>query len=168
MKMRAPASTNKKVLVQLMDERPVKGYLNPACLGEALRIDLLTPEGEHKEMRLGDVKCVYFVREFQEPFAPERKAFLSRPKLDGLWVKLRFRDEDEMEGIVANDLLELLNSGVQLTPPDLHGNTLRMFIPRTALSELRVLGVVGVAKRGPKAVKPAKVQDERQAELFDE
>jgi hypothetical protein len=166
--MRAPASTNKKVVVQLLDERPVKGYLNPAGLGEADRIDLLTPEGEHREMRLGEVKCVYFVREFEEPFEPARKVFLNRPKLDGLWVKLRFRDEDEMEGIVANDLLELLKSGVQLTPPDLHGNTLRIFIPRSALTTLRVLGVVGVAKKGPRPVKPAKFEDERQAELFGE
>lgn len=166
--MRAPASTNKKVVVQLMDERPVKGYLNPASLAEAERIDLLTLEGEHSEMRLADVKCIYFVRDFQEPFEPERKVFLSRPKLDGLWVKLRFRDEDEMEGIVANDLLEMLKTGLQLTPPDLHGNTFRMFIPRTALSELRVMGVVGVAKRGPRVVKPAKLQDDRQAELFGE
>lgn len=149
-----------------MDERPLKGYLNPAELGQVGRIDLLTPEGEHKELQLDEVKCVYFVREFQNSFQPVRKVFMSRPKLGGLWVKLRFRDDDEIEGMVANDLLELLKSGVQLTPPDLHGNTLRMFIPQSALSELRVLGVVGVTKRGPRAVKPAKVQDDRQAELF--
>jgi hypothetical protein len=52
-----------------------------------------------------------------------------------------------MEGIVGNDLLDLLDAGVQITPPDLHGNTLRMFIPRTALTEMKVLGVVGVARR---------------------
>ena len=149
-----------------MAQRAVKGYLNPAGLAEAEKIDLLTPDGEHKEIGLDEVKCIYFVREFQEPFEPERKAFLSRPKLDGLWVHLRFRDGDGMEGIVANDLLELLNSGLQLTPPDLHGNSLRMFIPRTALSELRVLGVVGVAKRAGKAAKAP--VDTGQAELFRE
>ncbi len=72
--------------------------------------------------------------------APERKTFLSRPKLDGLWVRLRFRDEDVMEGIVANDLLDLLDKGVQLTPPDLHGNTLRIFIPRSALAGSESVG----------------------------
>ena len=41
----------------------------------------------------------------------------------------------------------MLDSGIQLTPPDLHGNTLRMFVPRSALLELKVLGVVGVARR---------------------
>jgi len=164
-KIRPSASTNKKVVVQLLGQRAVKGYLSPSRLGEAQKIDLLTPEGEHKEIELAEVKCIYFVREFQEPFEPERKAFLSRPKLDGLWVRLRFRDGETMEGIVANDLLELLNSGVQLTPPDLHGNSLRVFIPRTALSELRVLGVVGAAKR---VGTPAKAPDTGQARLFGE
>jgi hypothetical protein len=94
-----------------------------------------------------DVRSIYFVREFADDFEPERKAFLSRPKLDGLWVRLKFRDEDTIEGVVPNDLLSLLDRGVQITPPDLHGTTLRIFIPRTALTEMTVLGVVGIARR---------------------
>ena len=99
------------------------------------------------------MKSIYFVRDFTENFEPERKAFLSRPKLDGLWVRLKFRDNDSIEGVVPNDLLSLLDRGVQITPPDLHGTTLRIFIPRTALSEITVLGVVGIARRKP-AVPP--------------
>src|SRR5580658_9287313 len=117
-KERAAASTRKKVVVLLMDRTPLRGYLNAASLGTAETIDLLTPDGEHMEVAAADVKSVYFVREFPETFDSERKVFLSRPKLDGLWVRLRFRDQDVMEGIVANDLLELLDNGVQLTPPD--------------------------------------------------
>jgi hypothetical protein len=148
-KDRAPASTHKKVVVLLLDRTPVRGYLNPGELGREEAIDLLTPDGEHRSIPLSGVKCVYFVREFQNPFQPERKLFLSRPKLDGLWVRLRFRDEDVMEGLVGNDLLDLLDTGVQITPPDLHGNNLRIFIPRTALEEMKVLGVVGAARRTP-------------------
>jgi hypothetical protein len=80
----------------------------------------------------------------------ERKTFLSRPKLNGLWVRLLYRDDEAIEGLLANDLAELLDVGIQLTPPDLHGNTMRMFVPRTAIEELKVLGVVGVARRGPR------------------
>src|ERR1700735_1003557 len=145
------SSTHKKVGVLLLARTPVRGYLNAAGLGRAETIDLLTPGGEHRAIELSDVKSIHFVREFVETFAPERKVFLSRPKLDGLWVRLRFRDEDVMEGIVANDLLDLLDNAVQLTPPDLHGNTLRVFIPRTALAEMKVLGVVGAARRTPRA-----------------
>ena len=128
----------------------MRGYLNPSSLGRSETVDLLTLDGEHRSLALDDVKSIYFVREFTDDFEPERKTFLSRPKLDGLWVRLRFRDDDVMEGIVANDLLDMLDTGVQLTPPDLHGNNLRMFIPRSALAEMKVLGVVGIARRAPR------------------
>jgi len=141
------ASTLKKVIVLLLDRTAAKGYLNSSSLGQSETIDLLTSEGEHRAIDLRQVKSIHFVREFVDTLAPERKTFLSRPKLDGLWVRLRFRDDDVIEGIVANDLLDLLDKGVQLTPPDLHGNTLRLFIPRSALAEVKVLGVVGVARR---------------------
>ena len=168
MKKRAPASTLKKVVVLLLDHAPVKGYLNPAALGREEAIDLLTLDGEHQSIRLDETKSVYFVREFNDPCEPERKTFLSRPKLDGLWVRLRFRDDDVMEGIVANNLLDLLDTGVQLTPPDLHGNVQHMFIPRSALAEIRVLGVVGVARRAPRATRQIGAVLDSQSKLFNE
>jgi Family of unknown function (DUF6982) len=164
-KDRAPASTRKKVVVLLLDRGHLKGYLNPAALARSEAFDLLTPDGEHVSVAMSSVKSVYFVREFPDAFQPERKVFLSRPKLDGLWVKLRFRDEDVMEGMVANDLLDLLDNAVQLTPPDLHGNTLRLFIPRSALAEMKVLGVVGAARRTPRATGAAAAS---QSKLFNE
>jgi hypothetical protein len=164
-KDRAPASTRKKVAILLLDRSHLKGYLNPLTLARAEALDLLTPDGEHISVAMASVKSVYFVREFPETFQPERKVFLSRPKLDGLWVRLRFRDEDVMEGIVANDLLDLLDNAVQLTPPDLHGNTLRLFIPRSALAEMKVLGVVGAARRTPRAAGAAASS---QSKLFNE
>ena len=129
----------------------LRGYLNPAKLGESEAVDLLTPDGEHRIFAMKDVRSIYFVREFTDNFEPERKVFLSRPKLEGLWVRLKFRDNDSIEGVVPNDLLSLLDRGVQITPPDIHGITLRIFIPRTALSEMTVLGVIGIARRKPVA-----------------
>ena len=152
-------------MVLLLDRGHLKGYLNPAALARAEAFDLLTPDGEHVSVAMASVKSVYFVREFPDVFQPERKVFLSRPKLDGLWVRLRFRDEDVMEGIVANDLLDLLDNAVQLTPPDLHGNTLRLFIPRSALAEMKVLGVVGAARRTPRAAGAVAAS---QSKLFNE
>jgi len=105
------------------------------------------------------------VREFSEDFEPERKVFLSRPKLDGLWVKLRFFDGETIEGVVPNDLLSLLDNGVQITPPDLSSSTDRIFIPRMALTELSVLGVVGIARRKPAAAAAAAASQPR---LFGE
>jgi hypothetical protein len=150
-KTHTPSSTHKKVVLLMLDRTTTRGYLNPAKLGDAETLDLLTQDGEHRAFALKEVRSIYFVREFKDDFQPERKAFLSRPKLEGLWVRLKFRDNDTIEGVVPNDLLSLLDRGVQITPPDLHGTTLKIYIPRTALSEMIVLGVVGIARRKPPA-----------------
>jgi hypothetical protein len=126
--------------------------LNPARLGELDALDLLTQEGEHEAVPSTAIRAVYFVRDLDDEFSPERKSFLSRPKLDGLWVKLRFRDQEILEGVIANDLLAYADKGLQITPPDLNSNADRIYVPRTALSELTVLGVVGIARRKPAAV----------------
>ena len=109
------------------------------------------------------LRSIYFVREFNDDFEPERKAFLSRPKLDGLWVRLRYSDGETLEGVIPNDLLNLLDNGVQITPPDLNSNTDRIFVPRSALREIMVLGVVGIARRKPTAIPVA-----AQPRLFNE
>lgn len=161
----APA-TLKKVVVVLTDRSAIPGYLNPAKLGKSEAFDLLTQDGEHREVAIEGVRSVYFVREFTPNYAPERKAFLSRPKLDGLWVKMKFRDNDTLEGVVPNDLLAILDSGVHITPPDLQGDTQRIFIPRAAITEMKVLGVVGIARRTPD--KAAAAAAAAQPRLFTE
>ena len=142
-------------MVVLADKKPIRGYLNPVRLGQSDPIDLLTPDGEHEQLPLAKVRSIYFVRDFSDDFEPERKAFLSRPKLDGLWVRLRYTDNQTLEGVVPNDLLSLLDNGLQITPPDLNTTTDRIFIPRSALAEVTVLGVVGVARRKPAAAAAA-------------
>ena len=155
LKLRAPASTHKKVIIRLLDRRSLRGYLNPSRLGQLDPLDLLTPDGEHQELPLGKIRSIYFVRDFDGEFEPERRAFLSRPKLDGLWLRVRFLDGESLEGVIPNDLLGLLDNGLQITPPDLNSNTDRIFIPRGALSEVTVLGVVGIARRKPAAAAAA-------------
>ncbi|GAC1701219.1 MAG: hypothetical protein NVS9B4_04120 [Candidatus Acidiferrum sp.] len=150
------------MVVALTDKKSLRGYLNPVGLGQADPIDLLTPDGEHAPVPLAKVRSIYFVRDFADEFAPERKAFLSRPKLDGLWVKLRYTDGETLEGVIPNDLLSFLDYGLQITPPDLNSTTDRIFVPRAALAELTVLGVVGMARRKPAAVSVA------QPRLFNE
>ena len=144
-----PASTHKKAIVLLAGGSSIFGYLNPTVLGQTETVELLSRQGEFQSVPMAKIKSIYFVKDFTETFEPERKSFFSRPKLDGLWVRLHFRDQDVLEGIVVNDLLDLLDHGVRLTPPDLNGNTLWIFIPRVALTEIKVLGVVGIARRQP-------------------
>ncbi|MGC1107872.1 MAG: hypothetical protein WA876_15185 [Candidatus Acidiferrales bacterium] len=147
MKKPTTATTHKKAMVILLDKTRAQGYLNPGALGQTAAVELLTREGEYLTLDIAKVKSIHFVREFTNNHEPERKTFLSRPKLDGLWVRCRFRDDDCIEGIIPNNLVEMLETGVRLTPPDLHGNSLWVFIPPAALTEIKVLGVVGIARR---------------------
>jgi hypothetical protein len=154
LKIKNSTSTHKKVVIELLEKKLLRGYLNPAHLTQALSLDLLSPEGTHEEISLDKIRAVYFVRDLADDIHMQRKTFLSRPKLDGLWVRLRFRDGDSLEGVIPNDLLTLQDHGLQLTPPDFTANTDRIFVPRSALTEFTVLGVVGIARRKP-APKPA-------------
>jgi hypothetical protein len=156
-------STFKKVVVARLDGKSQSGYVDPGRLGRSDAVELLTTGGEHQSIPFGEVKGVYFVRNFEEPFQPARKSFLSRPRQEGLWVRLQFVDGERLEGSVPNDLLKLLETGIQITPPDSHGNSLRLFIPRAALAEFRVLGVVG-AGRQTRVAAPAAIP---QGSLFD-
>jgi len=161
LKSKSPASTHKKVVIELLEKKLLRGYLNPSRLAQAESLDLLTQEGTHEEVPLEKVRAVYFVRDLRDDIEMERKSFLSRPKLDGLWVRLRFLDGESLEGVIPNDLLGLQENGLQMTPPDFHSNTDRIFVPRTALTEFTVLGVVGIARRKPAAAEP-------QPRLFEE
>jgi hypothetical protein len=164
LKAKTPASTHKRVVIEFLDAKPLRGFLNPARLGQTESFDLLTPNGDHEEVVLTRVRAIYFVRELEKDFAPERKLFLSRPKMDGLWVKLRFRDGAILEGVIPNDLLAFLDNGLHVTTPDFNSNTDRIFVPRSALAELTVLGVVGIARRKPAAA----VAGAAQPRLFNE
>ena len=165
MKTRLTGSTHKKVIVELLDKTLVREYLNPAKLTAQAQpeIDLLTQHGSHENVPLGKVRAVYFVRNLADDIDLERRSFLSRPKLDGLWVKLRFQDGDSLEGVIPNDLLSFLDHGIQITPPDFNSNTDRVYVPRGALTELTVLGVVGIARR-----KPVAAAEATQPRLFNE
>jgi hypothetical protein len=52
---------------------------------------------------------------------------------------------------------------LQITSPDLNSSTDRIFVPRAALTEVTVLGVVGIARRKPAAAAAAS-----QPRLFNE
>ena len=88
---------------------------------------------------------------------------LQRPRSEGLWVRMRFRDNEVMEGLMPNDLGQIGGSGYLVNPPDTRSNILRIFVPRTALTEIRVLAVIGASTRRRKGA-----MDERQREMFEE
>jgi hypothetical protein len=92
-----------------------------------------------------------------------RKTFTTRPRTEGLWVRLTFRDNETIEGTMPNNLAGMFAEGFLINPPDSRSNTQRIFVPRAALTELTVLGVVGAPQKHRAAAIP-----ERQVPLFGE
>ena len=158
-------STHKKVIVRKMDRDAVQGFVNPASFVVDGKVAMLSPEGQVVTIGLDEVKGVYFVREFSEPESFARKTFPARPRTEGLWVRLKFRDNEVLEGMMANDLAQTSPEGYLINPPDTRANTQRIFVPRGALAELQVLAVIG----GPRARRlRAASADTRQERLFSE
>lgn len=100
-------------------------------------------DGHRMVIPLEEIKGVYYVREFDgNQERPERKTFLSRPKLNGLWIRMTFKDAEVLDGLISENLLASEPQGFLVTPPDLYSNNLKIFVPRAALAMLEVLGVI--------------------------
>jgi len=157
-------STHKKVLVSRFDREPLWGFVNPHCYQLAAGLELMTQNGSVSVVPYDEVKLVCFVRDFHqgEP-RKELRLFTTRPKLEGLWIRMYFRDGEAMDGILSNNLLQLDAYGFSVVPPDPGFQNQRIFVPRTALSRIQVLGVVGSPLRAPR--KP-KLTAKEQLEMF--
>ena len=157
-------STHKKVVVRKIDRDTVNGHVAPANFVHEGKLELLNTAGNVIAIDLREVKVVYFVREFGDSESPSRKTFTTRPRTEGLWVRLKFKDSDVIEGILPNDLTQNPAEGFLLNPPDLRTNTQRVFVPREALTSVTVLAVIGSANRRRRGGQP----DTRQVTLFEQ
>lgn len=158
-------STTKKAILQRFDKETLAGYVNPDSYLQPTGVELLSAQGNIATVPYAEIKSVAFVRDFEaHEHEKERQVFFTRPKMEGLWVSLRFRDGEVMEGVMTNNLLQLEHYGFTVIPPDSSGNRQRVFVPRTALQAIEVLGVVG----SPLKKRKGKGVPQEQIGLFEE
>jgi hypothetical protein len=157
-------STTKKALIRRYERESLAGYVNPASFLQPEGVELLSEDGNVSNVPYPEIKSIAFVRDFEGATTPERLVFNTRPKMAGLWVSLQLRDGEVMEGMLPNNLLQLEHYGFTVIPPDPFSNTQRIFVPRTGLRSVQVLGVIGspLNRRKPKPV------PKDQPGLFDE
>ncbi|WP_047487300.1 hypothetical protein [Terriglobus sp. TAA 43] len=168
------AGSQKKVVLRRFSPGLLWGYLPPGGFAHAGFLDLLDLSGRIQSIPLADVKYAAFVRDFNtnDSSSPERllrKTFLARPRTEGLWLRLTLRDGDRIEGLAPLDLTLadgwVEDVGVQLTPPDIRGNTQRLYIPRAAIDQMEILAVVTTPSKR-KAFAPIPAEETQQPDLF--
>ncbi len=168
----SPSSTRKKVVIRRLDGEVVRGYLDPSNLLEKKEIGLLDREGHLVHIPLDVVKGVYFVRDFE---ASTDRASLSasrgHPRLSGIWIRMTFSDGEVLEGLMPTNLMDVEPPGFMVTPADYSSNNLRIFVPRSALGTVEVLGVIADGKvlrahRRARRVRPKPTGDTAQISLF--
>jgi hypothetical protein len=154
-------STTKKAIIRRYEKEPLSGYVNPISFLQPAGVELLSEEGNVAIIPYYEIKSIAFVRNFSQGAVGERATFQNRPKTEGLWIRLQFRDGDVLEGVMPNNLLQVDAYGFSVSPPDSFGNLQRVFVPRGSLRSVEVLGVVG------SPLKRRKEMAKDQGELFD-
>ncbi len=143
-----------KIVAHQVDGTLIKGYtrtLVPQPVEDlephqaqhpSYKIPVTTADGEKTQLHLSDLKALFVVKSFDgNRDYREVKFFTQEPEIDGLWVRLSFRDNEVLEGIVLNNLDFLLHPGFFLKPPDPLSNNRLVYVVKAALSEFKALGV---------------------------
>ena len=172
------ADAQKKVIVRLWGSGTsgtMAGYLPASGFSTSGIVSMMDTTGRLISIQTSDIKLIGYVRDFNladtaEPERMGRRAFLGRPRGPGLWLRLTFQDKDTLEGLAADNLSFvdslLEDGGVFVTPPDARSNTLRVFVPRAALTGFEVLGAVTTALRRKAIERAAGTSKEPQPSLF--
>lgn len=145
---------SEQVVIQF-GNRTVKGYLEspiwntiedllsnaPPSSPETFRIRHLDSDLV-EEIPTSGIKAVFYVNTFNGDSDHTHLNFHSRaPVAKGIWMRLQFRDGEVMEGIVHNSLRYLVDPGFFLIPTDPESNNKLVYVVKSWLSDLRVLGM---------------------------
>jgi hypothetical protein len=138
----APAPTRRRlwvsrspgrVVARYADGRLLKGYADFDPEQPSFRLVALGgPEGEGVEVRVKDLKALFFVRTFDGDPRHDESKDLYQPRPSGTRkVRVAFRDGEELVGYTRQ--LDRYPAGLFFTPLDPRSNNLRVFAVLDAL-----------------------------------
>jgi len=170
-------SSQKKVVIRGSGGSLSWGYLPAAGFVLTDAVEMLEVDGRAKTISFSSIEAIAYVKDFnlQDGTDPEqlgRRSFPARPRGEGLWLRLAFREIAPLEGLVAFDLsfVDSLieDRGLFLTPPDPRSNTVRLFVPRPAIRSVEVLGYITRPSKKLAEKTAQQIQMAVQAGLFGE
>jgi len=131
-----------KLVVRFADGKMKKGYSQDFFANKPvfhLIKNITGDSGEPEEIRLADLKAVFFVKTFDgNPDYKERKDFTEQESSQGRKVEVRFADGEILQGSVLG--YNPKEIGFFLFPADPNSNNLRAFVVNKAVNKFRYLG----------------------------
>jgi len=155
------AGSTKKAMVYRFERELLAGFVDSANPFEGNQVQFLNREGVVQSIPLEQVKLICFVRDWIDGPAWQRNQYAVRPRQQGLWVRLKFRDGESLEATMPNSLAALDPIALTISPAETTQGVQRVLIPRQALETFEVLGVVG------SPLKKAQSKPQNQLSMFD-
>lgn len=155
------AGSTKKAMVYRFERELLAGFVDSGNPFEGDQVQFLNREGMVQSIPLEQIKLVCFVRDWIEGPAWQRNQYAVRPRQQGLWVRLKFRDGESLEATMPNSLAALDPIALTISPAETTQCVQRVLIPRQALETFEVLGVVG------SPLKKAQSKPQNQLSMFD-
>ena len=140
-------------LKELLNSRPaviartkqgqlIPGYLDKGRLLVRGILKMSDMNGEPLPVDLHKLKGLFFVRDFTgDRDYLEEKTLNTDPGRRGLRARIRFEDNESLEGVTENSLDLLVNPGFFFWPGDQNSNNRLIYVVKTALIGFTVLGV---------------------------
>ncbi len=135
-------SNRPKVIARTKQGQLVPGYLDKGRLLPRGILKMSDVNGEPLPVDLQKLKGVFFVHDFTgDGDYLEEKSLNVDPSRLGLRVRIRFDDNESLEGVTENTLELLTSPGFFFWPSDAKSNNRLIFVVKTALLGFVVLGV---------------------------
>lgn len=133
----------RKVILRMLDGKILKGFLDEFPDWSEDKVLTITSLSEELiQVQKSEVKALFFVRRFGgNKDHAEVRFFDTHPKIDGLWIRVTFNDDEVLEGIVANSIEFFVQDGFYIKPPDPNTNNRVIYVLKSALKDLTILGI---------------------------
>ena len=142
-----------ETLKELLESRPpviarskegqlIPGYLDKGRLLERGILKMIDASGEALSVELERMKGIFFVRDFLgDKDYLEEKTLSVDPNRPGLRARIRFDDNETLEGVTENSLELIQNTGFFFWPCDPKSNNRLIYVVKSALIGFRILSV---------------------------
>lgn len=130
------------VIARTRSGQLIPGYLDKGKLLLRGILKMSDASGEALPVDIHKLKAVFFVRDFVgNRDYMEEKSLLDDPDRPGLRARLRFEDNETLEGVTENSLELLVSPGFFFWPSDAKSNNRLIYVLKSALLGFSILSV---------------------------